>query len=292
MEQDKGRIPTKRLGVLVMCGSKNVWNNTFEAMCENFYHDVDVGVQEVMLPAGYGLITERVDSMSQPVQKPQLLQKDDVDGYLLMGGMLSEEMVAMLKSSGRPIVIIGRDYEGVDCVTTDYRKATYVGVRHLLERGHRDILFINGPQRTPTSALKAAGYAQALEDFSMHPSPKRCVNSEFTGEGGYWATKIACEKGLRPTVIFAGSDTIAAGALAFLYEQRCHVPDDVSIMTFEHSILTEYLSPVLTSVNTNKEEIGRQAALMMLRRLEKPDKPVECVTVPFGLTYGASVKTL
>ena len=281
-----------RLGAVIACGSKDAWNNTFEAMCENYFHDVEVGMQAELLKAGYGMNTERIDSFAQPMRQPEMVRKKLIDGVFLVGGLFGDSVIKMLANANLPAVVIGRDYPGVDCVTTDYQEAVYQGVKHLLERGHRDLLYISGPERTPTSSLKDAGYRKALAEFSMHGSTKRHVRSEFSGEGGYWATKLSYEKGLRPTAIFAASDTIAAGALGYLYEQRLRVPDDVSVAAFERSMLTEYLTPALTCLDINKDELGRQAALMMLRRLENPHGQRERVVVPFSLRYGASVRTI
>ncbi len=281
------------LGAIITCGSKDTWSNRFEAMGENYFHDVESGMQKEMIHAGYGLMTERIDSMVENATPPPMLSNGLVDGILVMGGMFNDSVMQMLQQQNLPIVVIGRDWPGLDCVMTDYTECAYLGIRHLLERGHREILYISGPDRTPTSRLKDIGFKKALEEFSMQPNRKRYTRSEFSGEGGYWAVKTAYElNGVRPTAIFTAADTIAAGAMGYLYEQKLRVPDDVSIVSYESSMLTEYLTPRLTSIDVHKEELGRLAVQMMVRRLENPDLPRQYQMVKADLRIGASVKDL
>lgn len=284
-------METKHLGAIVACGSKGARCNSFSYMSENYYRDVEIGLQKEMIKNGYGLMTMRIDFMVKNIAMPPMLKNDMVDGVFVIGGMFNDSLIKMLRKKKIPIVVLGRDYEDLDCVNTDYTEATYSGVKYLLEKGHRDILYISGPDRTPTSRLKDIGYKKALEEYFMQASERRYIKSEFSGDGGYWAVKTVFEKkNLRPTAIFASSDGIAAGVLGYLYEQRLRVPDDISVVAYERSVLTEYLTPVLTSIDVHKNIIGSKAAHMMIQRLQNPDLPRQYCEVPTELVEGASVR--
>lgn len=291
-EQGEERRPPC-LGLLIACGDKNAWSNTFESMCENYYNDVNVGMREELLRHRCGIFTERIISVGNSVHQPVMLRHGLVDGVFIIGGMFQDGLLKMLRKRGIPAVVAGCSVPGVDCVTPDYVMGTYLAIQHLLEAGHRDILYINGPERTPTSAMKDRGYRQALNEYALRPLPKRFVRSEFSGEGGYWAAKTTFEiNKLRPTAIYAACDTIVAGVMGYLYEQGLRVPDDVSVVSGERSMLTEHLTPVVTSVELNKKDVGVQAVRMMLRRLENPELPRQFKLVPVAMREGASVKTL
>lgn len=64
------------------------------------------------------------------------------------------------------------------------------------------------------------------------------------------------------------------------------------MVCYERSMLTEYLTPVLTSVEINKKDLGIQAVRMLLRRLQEPELARQYHLVPISLFEGASVKTL
>lgn len=291
--QNMDNATKRNLGVIITCGSKNTWYNTFEVMCENYSHDVEVGLQKELIRQNYGMLFERVDATASSVRTPRMLRNNLVDGVFIIGGMCSENYLRMIQKHKLPAVLIGREHPKMDFVTSDYADGVYKGIKYLLEKGHRDILFINGPDDSVTSYMKNVGLKKAFDEFSIQISERRCLKSDFSGEGGYWATKTAYEKnGLRPTAIFAGCDTIAAGVLGYLYEKRIYVPDDVSVVAYERGMLTEYITPCLTSIDVHKMEIGKRAARMMLKRLENPDLPPQRSIVPVELIEAASVKTL
>lgn len=281
------------LGVLIASGDKNAWSNTFESMCENYYNDVSVGMREELLRHRCSSFTERIICVGNSLQQPVMLRDGLVDGVFVVGGMFQRGLLKMFRNRGVPAVVVGCSVPEADCVTPDYVMGTCLAMRHLLEAGHRDILYISGPERTPTSAMKDRGYRQALNEYALRPLPKRYARSEFSGEGGYWAAKTAFEiNKLHPTAIYAACDTIAAGVMGYLYEQGLRVPEDVSVISGERSMLTEHLTPVVTSVELNKKDAGVQAVRMMMRRLEQPDLPRQLRLVPVALWEGASVKTM
>lgn len=181
------------LGVLIANGNKNTWSNTFECMCENYYNEVCVGIRENALRHRCTLVVERIVTVGNATQQPAMLRAGMVDGVIVVGGMFNMSLISMLQNKGVPSVVVGCDVPDMDCVTSDYSKGVYMAIRYLLEAGHRDILYISGPERTRTSGLKDRGYQKALAEYAMQPAPKHYVHSEFSGEGGYWATKTAFE---------------------------------------------------------------------------------------------------
>lgn len=63
------------LGLLIACGDKNAWSNTFESMCENYYNDVNVGMREELLRHRCGIFTERIISVGNSVHQPVMLRR-------------------------------------------------------------------------------------------------------------------------------------------------------------------------------------------------------------------------
>ena len=48
----------RQIGVIITCGTKETWRNTFDAMCENYYHDIEVGLQKEMVKNHCAFIVE------------------------------------------------------------------------------------------------------------------------------------------------------------------------------------------------------------------------------------------
>ena len=80
------------------------------------------------------------------------------------------------------------------------------------------------------------------------------------------------------------------GALRFLYERHLRVPDDVSLVAYDDSVLCGYASPALTAININKKMQGSLAAGLMVGRIEHPEQDIQQICVPISLVQRMSVK--
>lgn len=101
--------------------------------------------------------------------------------------------------------------------------------------------------------------------------------------------KALWESGARPDGLVTAHEAIALGAMRFLYEQGLRIPEDISITSYETSVLGSYSIPPLTSVNIKKEEMGAIAARMLLRRIEHPEAPLQKQIITPELVTRASV---
>ena len=63
--------------------------------------------------------------------------------------------------------------------------------------------------------------------------------------------------------------------MRYFHEQGIRVPEDVSVTSYETSVLGGYSIPPLTSVNIKKEEMGAIAARMLRGRIENPAAPLQ-----------------
>jgi DNA-binding LacI/PurR family transcriptional regulator len=74
------------------------------------------------------------------------------------------------------------------------------------------------------------------------------------GSGVCETISAAWGKNFKPSAIFCGSDGIVGGIMHFLYEKALRVTDDVSVLAYEYSLLTEYASPSLTSIDIQHDQ--------------------------------------
>jgi LacI family transcriptional regulator len=62
----------------------------------------------------------------------------------------------------------------------------------------------------------------------------------------------------RPTAIIAINDFAASGALRSIREHHLKVPDDISVISFDNTYITELMVPKLTSVDYNYDDYGEK----------------------------------
>ncbi|GEM83523.1 LacI family DNA-binding transcriptional regulator [Meiothermus hypogaeus] len=190
-----------------------------------------------------------------------------VDALVVMDSSVPEERLLELVKK-MPVVVIGRQIEGLSCLSIDNAQGAYEGTRHLIELGHRRIAHIAGPHSHPDAIERLEGYRAALQDADVPFDPALVVEGDYLEPSGVLAVESLLARGALFTAIFAANDQMAYGANVALYRRGIRVPHDVSLVGFDDLLSSSYFSPPLTSVRQPSQEMGWEAARWVLAMLE------------------------
>jgi LacI family transcriptional regulator len=125
-------------------------------------------------------------------------------------------------------------------------------VEHLVASGHKKIAHISGTYDL-TSRLRRRGYLETLANHGIQVPPGYIKCQDPTREWGYYAARELFTGHGRPTAVFCGNDTVAAGVYRYLNEKKIRVPEDCSIIAFGNTPISEDLN--LASVSQNSAKI-------------------------------------
>lgn len=190
------------------------------------------------------------------------------------------EHLFKLKLDGFPMVLIDRAIPGlkVDLVESDHERGAYLATEHLIQRGHRRVLFLSEPAGVSSIADRIRGYERALRDHDLPVRPEyhlwvdpevsaKGIREERRWLGGFVAAREHLA-GLQPPLgIFALNDYIAWGLVKACNEMGLRIPQDVSIVCFDDSDITRAISPPLTVVAQRTCEVGEKAVKTLENRL-------------------------
>ncbi|RKT73301.1 LacI family transcriptional regulator [Saccharothrix variisporea] len=201
------------------------------------------------------------------------LGSGDVAGAVLVLPPEPAEQLVRLRDRKFPFVVVDPRTElprDVAAVSAAHFAGARKLVAHLVELGHRRIGVLGGPRDWLASDSRAAGYAAALADVGVLPSPELLRHvDEPTEENGYLAARDVLELRERPTALVAFNDKMAVGALRAARERGLSVPGDVSIAGFDDLDLSRATTPELTTVRQPVREMGRLAVTLLLRLLDR-----------------------
>jgi DNA-binding LacI/PurR family transcriptional regulator len=201
-----------------------------------------------------------------------------VDGLVLAGSIPMSQAIVEVASKIPTVAVGGRgldlDLPRVDVLANDNHLGATLAVRHLIEFGHTRIAHISG---LPSIAgrLRMDGYQDTMRAAGLEAHIEAGDMSE---EGGYRAAVrlLSGSRGAaRPTAIFAANDLTCVGALSAAASLGVRVPQELSLVGFDNSTLARLRALWLTSVDGAAQEMGHQAALMLLARIEHPEAPGE-----------------
>jgi DNA-binding LacI/PurR family transcriptional regulator len=109
------------------------------------------------------------------------------------------------------------------------------------------------------------------------------MHEEFLKEGGQEAMKELLSLAEPPTALVVADDLMALGVLNTLDEMNLRVPDDISIVSFNNTLLSEISRPPLTSVDIHIFQLGYEAAKNLIEKIVNPNEPIKRVIVPHRL---------
>ena len=199
-----------------------------------------------------------------------------IDGMILIAPALSAEVAEQLPHH-TPLVTINSD--GVipyaHNLDVDNEDGAYKAVKHLLNLGHRRILHISGGSDIAGSIRRTEGYARAHREFGVPIDPTHIVHgtySEFAGRR--MMTDWLARGHTLPTAIFCASDAIATGAMSVLAANGISIPQDISVIGFDDTLIARTTSPPLTTVRQPFREMGRRSVVLVLEQIKSDASPV------------------
>ena len=251
-----------------------------------FYAEVVGGLEAQLAEHGLSLLLMRSSSV-----KPSWLQGGRCDGVIALGCDLPEELLKTLEQRGIPLVLA--DSEGrwrgpqskIPSVTVANEVGGFTATRHLLARGRRKVAFIAETPDDPNFLRRREGYLRAHAERGEEVTAQRQQSGRLGPDGGYLATR----KLLAATsfdAIVAANDTAAFGALRALAEVGLRVPDDVAVVGFDDIDLARYSHPPLTTMRIPRRNLGTEAAVRLLGRLE--GQPTNSLELPVSLVVRSS----
>jgi LacI family transcriptional regulator len=235
-----------------------------------FFTTICRGVEDAARQAGYLVIVCNSDEdEAKEHTYLQMLLRQRVDGLLLVPARDGAAAIAAARSQHIPVVVLDRRVPGceVDVVRGDSLGGAYDLAKLLIRQGHRRIALLNGPQAVSTAADRGKGFQRAMEDNGLGAGAMQLVG-RFTQESGAEMTRQALATRPRPSALIAANNFISIGALNALREAGLRVPADVALVGFDDLPSTLVTFPFLTVAAQPAYEMGRQAAGLLIDRLE------------------------
>ncbi|MFF3496720.1 LacI family DNA-binding transcriptional regulator [Streptomyces sp. NPDC002795] len=189
-----------------------------------------------------------------------------VDGVLLVSVHSDDPLADRLIQMDIPTVISGPRSadEPLPSVDTDNYAGARSAVEHLVARGRRSVAIIAGPLDVYGAQRRLVGYQDELAASGIPYDEKLVAYGDFTEEGGRRCMEELLGRGTGLDAVFACSDLMASGARQVLREAGRRIPEDVSLVGFDDSVIARHMEPGLTSVRQPTRDMGRAMTELLL----------------------------
>ncbi|WP_300801134.1 LacI family DNA-binding transcriptional regulator [uncultured Acetatifactor sp.] len=215
----------------------------------------------------------------------------NVDGIIICPAQKTQENLKYLESTGVPFVLIGRRDEAYSYVVCNDEMGGFLATAALISAGHRDILLLHGAMYISSARERLAGYRRAYAQSGLEVPEGLIREVPVTANGCSAVLEQLKEEGMTFSAIFAFSDMLAWEAWSCLMRREIRVPQDCSLIGFDHIQSRLNLPFSLTSVSSYKGRMSTAAVDLLVRRMHGSSEKEQLV-IDTALAVGQTVMTL
>ncbi len=198
--------------------------------------------------------------------RPQVeafLDRTKVQNIILVPPMCdSSDLHALLTERGIRFSLISpsRPVSGASAIAMDDRLAAMEMTQHLIDLGHTRIGHISGDMAHVATLLRRQGYEEALTKAGISkPDDALLASGRFSFKDALDCAESMLLQDDRPTAIFAANDEMAAAVVMVANRLRISVPEELSVVGFDNTPISQTIWPELTTIAQPFEAIAREA---------------------------------
>ncbi|MGG4393347.1 LacI family DNA-binding transcriptional regulator [Paenibacillus thiaminolyticus] len=245
------------------------------------YGELLDGMKEVCNAQGYDLI------VCSGKQSHRMLPERMIDGAIILDQTFSSEELIQYADRNHRIVVLDRELEhpNINQVLLDNKAGATLATEYLVERGHKKIYVVTGPEGSYDSnqRMKAVKLvANRSEDVEWIEIP-----GNFKKSGGERAAERIIQEYTEPAAVFCLNDDMAIGLCDRLADTEYRIGEHIHVIGFDNIELTRYMQPRLATIDYSKHKWGALASEQLIKIIS--GEKVEHERIYVTLVEGESV---
>lgn len=200
-----------------------------------------------------------------------MFRESQVDGFIITPTEGAETEVNKLIKDRAHLILFDRYFPGLDTnyVVLDNSYGSYMGVKHLVERGYRKIGFVTIDSDQSQMMDRYNGYAKAIKEAGLKPYVKRI---SFFDEPRVAIHKMETflNKKDKPDAVFFATNYLGIYGLEAITNLQLKIPDDIGVITFDDHDLFRLFRPSITVIAQPIAEMSKAMINILLDEIATP----------------------
>jgi LacI family transcriptional regulator len=260
-----------------------------------FFAEVARAVEQRGHELGYSVIICGTDNRNERIEQYiSVLRQKQVDG-IIIGTGVGDTSILRDNAWSIPTVMIGREaYAGAKAhtVVSDDRQGGRDAAEHLLGLGHRRLAVVSESLEISSSRERLRGFRERLDEQGIELPLDHVRQCKYRVEDGRRQARELLALPERPTALFCCNDLLAIGALQAAKEADIAIPQELSVVSFDNTILASVTDPPLTSVAQPVEKLGATAVELLLHDFrERQSQPRRAQTAQWEQPQRIALRT-
>ena len=194
-----------------------------------------------------------------------------VDGVIAACIQFDDPEVVELIQSDIPVVTVDHIFNNRSAILSDNVDGIRCLVDNFCSLGHERIAYIHGESHSSVTEKRLASFYRSCQAHGVKVPDEYVLGSNYRdAHGCAAATKKLLALPQRPTAILFPDDFSAIGGIQTLRSEGLLVPRDVSVAGYDGNIISQIMSPKLTTYHQDTDAMGREAARLLIDQIESP----------------------
>lgn len=269
------------------------------SMATDYVANLVVGCQERASSHAYSLLLLDADTILKEMRWPGRTGVfDQLAGVVWSMPVFEQTHADFLASRGLPFVVINNLKHGVKApfVESDNYTAARQGVEYLAGMGHTRIGFVGGALDLANMEDRYKAYLQHMAEFGLEVDRDWIIDdlARVDLQGAIEGTYRLIGRRNLPTAVICVSETVALGVYRVFAARGIRVPQDVSVISFDDTPLSEMMSPPVTTFRQHLQTMGGRAVDLLMDLIHNGEStdPHTHIREPLTLIVRDSVAAL
>lgn len=248
------------------------------------------GAEQAARQAGYAVLLAQVrDEQDWQQMVLDALTARTVDGFLLCE--IEPPTESEHKALQGRALMVNASSQILPALQLDVTTGMQDAMKHILDLGHRKIAHLAAAIDTETFHRRHRAYLEALRRAACPLTDAYQARAPISIAEAHQAAYRLLQQSEPPSAIVCDSDVLAAGVYKAARELGRTIPYDLSVVSFDDSLIARILDPELTTVAIPASAIGGQALQLLLALLEEGQLPAQS-RVPLEMVVRGSTATV
>ncbi|CAN7255648.1 LacI family transcriptional regulator [Microbacterium foliorum] len=234
---------------------------------EAFFTDLIAGIESRLSESKVSLQLRLVTDIAEEMEvHRQWRSSNQVDGIILIDPRDDDPRSDRIAALDARAVMIGSKPSPEGAVPSVWIADDEVAetlFSYLAALGHTRIAYVAGPAELEHTRLRA----EVLHAMASDGIAGEVITTDFSPARASAVTRSQLSGRLRPTAIVYDNDVMAVAGLRVAQEMGRAVPRDVSIASFDDSVIAGLINPSITAMTRDTFELGEQAATLLLQQI-------------------------
>lgn len=206
----------------------------------------------------------------------KMLYNRQADGFIIAPSSGMNKSIKQLMQTKVPIVLIDRYFPELEVASTlvDNYKGVELGMKHLIEKGYKNIGFISVDINQAHMTEREIAYRNELELAGIKPNEKFQLKINYTIENKKEVIKKFLKENSALDAVFFATNYLCIAGLEAIADLEIQIPTQLAVICFDDHDLFHLFSPKITAVSQPIAEIAKSAVKLLVNQFDTKKYPV------------------